>query len=134
MDVQPGIKIFRRFVWAAGVVLLLAACGDGGDGTPVGPPSPGGTTFAVSIVAFATNQGASAYNPNPLTIARGDRVIWTNNDSTTHTVTSDLPSAELGSGNIAAGTTYSYTFNTAGTFNYHCDVGGHNMTGTVVVQ
>jgi plastocyanin len=84
-------------------------------------------------VALSSNQGANAYNPNPLTIVHGDRVVWTNADSTTHTVTSDLPSAELGSGNIAAGATYSHTFNTAGTFLYHCDVGGHDMTGTIVV-
>jgi len=133
MREKANLTSTAGLVIAAVIGLLLAACGDNGGGTPVGAPPPGGTTHDVAIVALGSNQGANAYNPNPLTIARGDRVVWTNADSTTHTVTSDLPSGELGSGNIAAGATYSHTFNTAGTFNYHCDVGGHDMTGTIVV-
>lgn len=39
---------------------------------------------------------------------------------------------ELNSGNIANGGFYSHTFNTAGTFNYHCTI-HTNMTGTITV-
>ena len=40
---------------------------------------------------------------------------------------------ELDSGNITAGTTFSHTFNTAGSFPYHCNIHA-GMTGTVVVN
>jgi len=39
---------------------------------------------------------------------------------------------ELNSGNIANGANFSHTFNTAGSFSYHCSIHA-NMTGTVVV-
>ncbi|MGH7743001.1 MAG: cupredoxin domain-containing protein [Candidatus Eiseniibacteriota bacterium] len=40
--------------------------------------------------------------------------------------------AELNSGNIANGAAFAHTFNTAGSFSYHCTLHG-GMTGTVVV-
>jgi plastocyanin len=41
--------------------------------------------------------------------------------------------AELNSGNIGgSGGVYAHTFNTAGTFNYHCTI-HTNMTGTITV-
>ncbi|MBI3811633.1 MAG: hypothetical protein HY283_05455 [Nitrospirae bacterium] len=42
---------------------------------------------------------------------------------------------ELDSGLIASnGGTFAHTFMTVGTFNYHCTVLGHTMTGSVIVQ
>jgi|SRR6267378_8190308 len=40
---------------------------------------------------------------------------------------------ELDSGNIAATTTFSHTFTTAGSYSYHCNFHA-NMTGTIVVN
>lgn len=41
---------------------------------------------------------------------------------------------ELDSGLIASnGGTFAHTFMTVGTFNYHCTVLGHTMTGSVIV-
>lgn len=65
----------------------------------------------------------------------GDTVVWTNT-SGTHTVTDD--GGLYDSGSIAQGNTFNFTFNTAGTFPYHCSfhgsVGGNGMSGTVIVQ
>jgi plastocyanin len=58
-------------------------------------------------------------------------VKWTNNDAIAHTVTSNTGAFD--SGNMAAGATYSYTFSTAGTYNYHCTYHS-GMTGTVMVN
>jgi|GEM_PF-5964930 len=68
------------------------------------------------------------------TIQVGDTVTWTATD-VDHTVSSTTPELlnPLDSGNISVGMTYSYTFNTAGTFNYICHH-HNNMTGTVVVN
>ena len=72
-----------------------------------------------------------AFSPLSLTVAVGTTVTWTNKDSVAHTVTSD--SGVFNSGNLANGATFSNTFNTAGTFAYHCSI-DTNMTGTIIVQ
>ncbi len=59
------------------------------------------------------------FNPATINIKKGTTVIWTNQDSTKHTVTSDSGS-ELDSELLAKGETYSHQFNQTGTFNYHC--------------
>lgn len=87
------------------------------------PSSP--QTFNIVISGFA-------FNPSSLTINKGDIVVWTNQDSVAHTVTSDSGS-ELSSSQISTGTTYSHTFNTAGTYNYHCSI-HTSMKGTITVQ
>jgi plastocyanin len=58
-------------------------------------------------------------------------VTWTNNDSTTHTSTSN--NGAWNSGGIAPGRSFSQTFQTAGTFVYHCSI-HPGMVGTVTVQ
>ena len=65
------------------------------------------------------------------TVTKGTTVTWTNNDYTTHTVTADDNS--FSSGNLNQGDAYSYTFDSIGTFKYHCSI--HTvMTGSVVVK
>ncbi len=73
-----------------------------------------------------------AFAPADLTISAGQTVVWTNSDSTTHTVTSD-DGTTFDSGNLNNGDTFSYTFNTPGTYSYHCSIHPF-MTGTVTVQ
>lgn len=72
-----------------------------------------------------------AFSPKALNIALGDTVTWTNQDSVAHTVTSDVGS-ELDSGAINTNLTYSHTFNTPGTYPYHCNF-HDSMNGTVYV-
>ena len=69
--------------------------------------------------------------PDELNIAPGTTVTWMNADSTTHTSTSDA--AGWNSGNIAPGGQFSFAFQTAGTFQYHCAI-HPGMVGTVVVR
>src|SRR5438105_6701002 len=59
-----------------------------------------------------------AFNPPTVTINVGDSVIWTQRDTTQHTVTSDT--GDFGSGLLALSKTYTNKFNTAGSFDYHC--------------
>lgn len=42
----------------------------------------------VSIVKDAALKGDKAYQPNPVNVTIGQEVIWTNDDSQIHTVTS----------------------------------------------
>ncbi len=61
-----------------------------------------------------------AFNPDMLTIPVGTKVTWANKDSATHTVTSD--SGAFNSNNLPNGSSFSFTFNQAGTFPYHCSI------------
>jgi plastocyanin len=81
---------------------------------------------SISIVKGASNPStAEPYNPSPLTVSVGTTVIWTNNDSTGHTVTEGNPSGTtptngFDSGILAPGKTFSHNFDTAGTTQYYC--------------
>lgn len=71
------------------------------------------------------------FSPSQVTIGRGGTVVWTNNDTVAHTVTSTV--GEFDSSVLNPGGTVSYTFSTQGTYNYRCNL-HPNMTGTVIVQ
>ncbi len=71
----------------------------------------------------------TAFAPNPVAVAVGGTVTWTNNDSTTHTSVGGA----WNSGAIAPGGTFSMTFPAAGSFPYHCSI-HPGMVGTVTVQ
>lgn len=78
------------------------------------------------------------FNPSTLTITAGDEVVWTNTGGS-HNVdgkTSVFPSnPESFGNNVSSGWTYKFTFNTPGTYNYHCDPhAAMGMVGTVVVN
>ncbi len=78
----------------------------------------------------------NSFSPSPLTVDKGTTVTWTNSGASQHTVTSNTGS-ELGSPTINSGGTYVHTFNTAGTFDYHCTFHGSpsaGMRGTVIVN
>jgi len=75
--------------------------------------------------------------PAEVTVSVGDTVTWSNDDSAAHTVTSGTPSdgsdGIFDSSLFMAGTTFSYTFDKAGEYNYFCMVHPW-MTGTVQVN
>jgi len=92
------------------------------------PPSTGdsgGKTYNIDISNFA-------FSPATLNIKKGDTVIWTNSDTVPHTIAGDS-GTELESDQLSKGQTYTHTFNTAGTFNYHCSI-HKSMTGTITVK
>jgi plastocyanin len=77
--------------------------------------------------------GANAFGVNPLVVVPGTEVIWTNGDTVEHTVT-DL-SGNFDSGYLEPGDTFSYTYNTPGSFEYEDAIyGSASMRGTVLVQ
>jgi plastocyanin len=78
---------------------------------------------AVSIQGFA-------FAPASLEIPAGTTVTWTNSDATAHTATADDGSWDTG--NIDPGASASVTFDTPGTYTYHCTYHS-NMTATIVV-
>lgn len=60
-----------------------------------------------------------AYVPQEITVQVGTMVVWRNNDTDAHTVTSD-DGDELNSPLLSTGDSFSHVFNNVGTFDYHC--------------
>jgi plastocyanin len=71
------------------------------------------------------------YDPSSVTITAGSTVTWTNNGSTSVTVTS--PDGLFDSESLGPGASFSYTFDTPGTFRYFCVPYPH-MKGVIVVS
>lgn len=86
-------------------------------------PNSAPVTHAVTIQGFAFKQ-------SPLTIKKGDTIVWTNADSVPHTVTGN--SGGPASPTVNPNGTYSFKFTSTGTFDYHCSF-HPSMIGTVVV-
>jgi plastocyanin len=77
------------------------------------------------------------FSPDPVTVAAGTTLQWNNVDDEEHTATSDTGSAESFDSGLLGGErpkSFEHTFNTKGTFNYHCEVHvAMGMTGTITV-
>jgi len=126
-----------RFTLAAAFAVLAVACGSN-DTSPSSPapvptpvPTPGGASSAISIPVGAEVLGNRAFTPDQVEIDAGTTVTWTNTDSVAHTSTSNASGWD--SGIIAPGRQFSFTYQTPGTFPYHCAI-HPGMVGTVVVR
>lgn len=72
-----------------------------------------------------------SFQPSTLTVAAGTRVEWNNQDGVQHTVTSDIQGL-FDSGTINPGKKYALSFNTPGSYGYHCAI-HQTMRGTITV-
>lgn len=125
--------------------LMVVSDGDSALSFPRGVPCPdeastggmggmggmGGSPVAVTI--HDGSFGPTSFTPNPAPVAVGQTVTWTNSGPSPHTVTSDAASDPYDSGTLTAGQSFSHTFNSTGTFAYHCNI-HPSMTGTVIVS
>jgi len=139
-------------MFAAAAALVAGCAGDGGGGAAAGG-EPATTTVAPATTqdggtgggrgdygggggsggqagAGAVRIAGFAFAPDSRSVKVGDSVTWTNQDGATHTVTAD--DGAFDSGNLAGGKAFSFTFEEAGTYAYHCNI-HQSMTGTVTV-
>lgn len=72
------------------------------------------------------------FSPSKITVKKGTKVTWTNKDTVAHTVTQTDDKSSLNSPQLQTGKSYSFTFDTVGTFSYYCSLHPH-MTGSVEV-
>jgi plastocyanin len=89
-----------------------------------------GASQPASLVTKTVSITATAFSPKSRTIATTDAIKWTNTDTKNHQVVAN--NGSFVSPTIAPGKTYTHTFNTAGTFNYH-DALFPSRTGKIVV-
>ena len=97
--------------------ILLSGC--------IGPSEQ---TTSVGISYTTVDIRDFAFFPAVDNVSNGTRVIWTNKDSTPHTITGK----DFDSGPISQSQAFSHTFNKTGTFEYHCTIHS-NMNGNVIV-
>jgi plastocyanin len=82
---------------------------------------PAGTN-SVSIQNYS-------FAPATLMVKAGTSVVWTNNDSASHTI----KSADFNSGTLSKGQTFEFKFEKAGSYDYTCGI-HTSMTGKIVVE
>jgi len=101
------------------------------------PTAPVTTKVSIPKGAMTPSEGQIYYDPAEITISPGTIVVWSNDDTAAHTVTSGDTntgaSCEFDSGIFAAGKTFEYKFDSPGTRDYYCQVHPW-MTGKVTVQ
>jgi plastocyanin len=99
----------------------------------VEPAAAGADTEAVAADAAVAAEVAAvdlAFEPADIEVAVGTTVDWTNDDPFDHTITAR--DGAFDSGVMAAGDTFSQTFDSPGTYEYFCAI-HPSMTGTVTV-
>jgi plastocyanin len=119
----------------------LSACGGGDDsdtstvtesaetstdGQSANAPAPSGAAPRAAKVEIAD----FAYDPDPVTVQVGGKVIWLNHDAARHTATAEDGSFDTGA--LEEGKLKSETFKQAGTYGYICEV-HPDMHGVVEV-
>jgi plastocyanin len=132
--IKEVFTMYRFFVSlimiVAGIFLLAASGCKDNSSNPTGP------NYNTPIANVNTNTntivlGNSSFSPALDTIAVNSTVTWNNTSGIAHTSTSN--SGVWDTGNIPAGSTATTTFNTAGTFPYHCKYHS-GMVAVIVVR
>jgi len=128
--VKPGTQVVA-YALASGGTPVPSAAGEP-DASPTivltETPTPSGAVFEATI------QGLK-FIPPEIDIAVGTTVVWKNEDVVAHTVTHRANAADqlFASPYIVPGDSFTFTFDTAGTYPYFC-LPHPFMTGTVVVS
>jgi plastocyanin len=121
------MTLFRTALALVASVTITAACSSTA-APATSAPAAGGASAGIDISGFAFKTPA-------LDVTKGTTVTWSNKDGTTHHVTSGTSPTSDGKfdGAVAAGASFSFTFNNAGTFTYFCSI-HPSMTGAVTVK
>jgi predicted lipoprotein with Yx(FWY)xxD motif/plastocyanin len=103
--------------------------------TRAATPASGGSSGQAAAQTVTISVQNFAFNPKELTVSPGTTVIWHNNDSAMHTVTSDTG---LFDGGLPGGADFQFTFKDPGTYPYYCKPhggpGGEGMSGVIIVK
>jgi len=113
---------------------------ENGTGSPVAFTATGTTGSAGGPVVQVVSAGGFRFSPADITVTVGTTVTWewAAAEAVNHNVSPDgsntIPARS--GGLVSAPHTYQFTFNTPGTYGYHCEAHGspgNGMAGTVTV-
>jgi plastocyanin len=125
-------------LFAVALLMLAASCGGGSSSSSSTPTAPTGSGQSTATITIA----GRAVSPKAVTIARGERVTFVNNDTVAHTMSSDphpvhTDCPALNMGTMSPGQSRdSGTLNTARVcgFHDHDDPDNAALKGTVTIQ
>ena len=124
-------RFFSTVLMLSASIILINGCKNNStnyNSIPTSGAKPGTNEVWMQNMAFA---------PTSLTITAGTTITWTNKDAIAHTVTSGTPANQTSlfdSGNLTQGQSFSYTFKTAGSFQYFCKIHPNTMQATITVK
>jgi plastocyanin len=133
----------KAVILLAGTATLLAGCGVHSAAAPRMTPATHGANG--SDISTTRPQAAEAveagrvvidnfaYSPCEIIVVPGSRVLWVNRDDVPHTVTSTAKPKAFDSGALDGEESFTFTFQTPGTYDYFCVLHPH-MTGKVIVK
>jgi len=142
---QPRRSIRLGLILAVTAAVLAVGCGgnSGSGGYGGGSPATTAAPAATSAGGGSTTSGAGtpasgtavaidnfAFSPATLNAKMGQQVTWTNKQDIAHTVTADGGAFDH---QMPPGATFSFTFDKAGSFPYHCTI-HPSMTATIQVS
>jgi plastocyanin len=123
----------RILLVLCGIVALAAAgCGGSDDGGSSTGSAPAATSSSSSGGGVAIKMANIAFDPKAVTVKVGQKITWTNDDSTDHNVTADS-GADFKSDNFGKDGTFEFTPDKAGTIAYECTL-HPGMKATITVQ
>ena len=111
-------------VLCAVVALAVAGCGSSNDSSSsssTGSASTPAASSSSSSGGVAIKMQNIAFDPKAVTVKVGQKITWTNDDSTDHNVTANS-GADFKSDNFGKGGTFSFTPTKAGTIKYVCTI------------
>lgn len=106
-----------------GLIYFLRNPAKTSSGQPQSPEaSVAGKTYDVAVANFF-------FSPAVLDIEKGDKVVWTNQDSAPHTISG----SGFKSNTLNNGQSFSFTFGTAGSYDYICGLHPY-MKGRIIIK
>jgi len=128
--------LILAIVVLAGATVVIAGCTSSSNTSPSSANNAVTSTASTSTASTSTASQNPiaiqnyAFSPSTLTIQKGANVTWKNDDSVQHMVVSDSPA--FSSPLLNTGDTYTFQFNSTGTYPYHCSIHTY-MKGTITV-
>ena len=114
------------------LVFVSVACSKSSSSTPSGGSSGSSSCTADNATALSGSLSIKdfAFHPDCFKVSAGSTISVNNQDTTTHTFTSDGTNVNV---SLDAGTTQTATAPAAGTYPFHCNI-HPTMTGTFIVS
>jgi plastocyanin len=120
MSVFRLLDAYRRECAAVALSLLIL----------VGLPGDARASDSQITITQPGDTMSLRYDPSSMTVSAGTTVTWNNSGSTAITITS--PDGLFDSDSVAPGNSFSYTFDTPGSYRYFCVPFPH-MKGVITV-
>jgi len=141
LETEQESKAPRPLLAIIGVALILLLFGIGASlAVPLQPPLGVGaaSTNGVASVFMPNDAALVGFSPRNITVVIGvnNTVVWTNKDSTIHTVYSkSIPAgaSSFNSAYLSPGDTFQVILNVTGVYDYYCSIHPATMTGSIRV-